>query len=181
MKKTILVFALAFSTGALFAQKKTTTSATINFDATTEKDALPKAGNKTTVASLDTKKGTIAFETIIKNFSFGNPMMQEHFNGEQWMNSDKFATATFKGTITNLSAINFDKDGTYTAEVTGDLTLHGETKPVKTNATITIKDKAISAIAEFSIKLEDYKVTGGAIAAGKVAKEPKISVVADFK
>ena len=181
MKKTILVFALALSTGALFAQKKTTTSATINFDASTEKDALPKAENKTTVASLDTKKGTVAFETIVKNFSFSNPMMQEHFNGDQWMSSDKFATASFKGTITNLAAVNFDKDGTYTADVAGDLTLHGETKPVKTKATITIKDKAISTKTDFTIKLEDYKINAGAIAAGKVAKEPKISVVADFK
>ncbi|MEO6669872.1 MAG: YceI family protein [Ferruginibacter sp.] len=181
MKKTILVFALAISAAASFAQKRTTTSATINFDATTEKDALPKAENKTTIASLDTKKGTVAFETVIKNFSFSNPMMQEHFNGEQWMNSDKFASASFKGSITNLSDINFDKDGTYTAEVTGELTMHGETKPVKTKATITVKDKTINAKTEFNIKLEDYKVSGGAIAAGKVAKEPKISVVADFK
>lgn len=181
MKKTILVLVFALTASALFAQKKITTSATIKFDATTEKDALPKAENKTAVASLDTKKGTLAFETIIKNFSFSNPMMQEHFNGEQWMNSDKYATATFKGTITNLEVINFEKDGTYTANLEGSLTMHGETKPVKTVATIIIKENAINATAAFTVKLEDYKVNGGAIAAGKVAKEPKISVVADFK
>lgn len=181
MKKTILVLALALTTGAVFAQKKITTSATINFDATTETDDLPKAENKTAVASLDTKKGTVAFEAIIKNFSFSNPMMQEHFNGEKWMNSDKYATAVFKGSITNLDAVNFDKDGSYKANLEGDLTMHGETKPVKTTATITIKEKAINATASFNVKLEDYKVNGGAIAAGKVAKEPKISVLADFK
>lgn len=181
MKKTILVSAMMISTVLVFAQKKTTTSATIGFDATTEKDALPKAENKTAVAALDTKKGTVAFETIIKNFSFSNPMMQEHFNGDGWMNSDKFPTATFKGTITNLSAIDFEKDGVYTADVAGDLTMHGETKPVKTQAKVTVKDKMISAAADFTVKLEDYKINGGAIAAGKVAKEPKISVVADFK
>lgn len=181
MKKTILVFALALTTGALFAQKKTTTSAIISFDATTEKDALPKAENKASIAALDTKTGAVAFETSIKNFSFSNPMMQEHFNGEQWMNSDKFPTATFKGKITNLEDIVFDKDGTYKAFVSGDLTMHGETKAVKTTATITINAKAISATADFSVKLEDYKVSGGAIAAGKVAAEPKITVVADFK
>lgn len=181
MKKTILVFALALSTAAVFAQKKTTTSATINFDATTEKDALPKAENKSAVAALDTRKGTVAFESIIKNFSFSNPMIQEHFNGEKWLDSDKYPTANFRGTITNLADINFEKDGTYTANVKGDLTLHGETKPVETKATVTIKDKAISTTADFTIKLADYKVDGGAIAAGKVSSEPKISVAADFK
>jgi hypothetical protein len=47
MKKTILSLALVVATGLLFAQKKTTTSATINFDATTSIDKLPRAENKT--------------------------------------------------------------------------------------------------------------------------------------
>ena len=80
-----------------------------------------------------------------------------------------------------MEGINFDKDGTFTANVEGDLTMHGETKPVKTTATFKVKDKVITATADFTVKLEDYKINGGAIAAGKVAKEPKISVVADFK
>jgi polyisoprenoid-binding protein YceI len=109
MKKTILLFALVITTGSLFAQKKTTTSATTNFDATTSLDALPKAENKAAIASLDTKTGAVAFETTIKNFSFTNPMIQEHFNGEKWMNSDKYPTATFKGTIKNLSEVILKK------------------------------------------------------------------------
>jgi len=180
MKKTSLFLALALSTGALFAQKKTTTSATIGFDATTPKDALPKAENKTSIASLDTKKGTVAFESVIKNFSFGNPMMQEHFNSAGWLDSDKYPVANFKGSITNLSDINFDKDGTYAANVEGDLTIHGVTQPVKTKAAITVAGKTITSKSEFKIKLEDYKVTGGAIAAGKVATEPAITVSATF-
>ncbi len=180
MKKTSLFLALALSTGALFAQKKTTTSASVNFDATTSLDALPKAENKTAIAALDTKSGTVAFEVVIKNFSFSNPMIQEHFNAAGWMDSDQFPTANFKGKITNLSDVNFSKDGTYNALVEGNLTIHGVTKPVTTKAVITVAGKKISTKADFSVKLEDYKVEGKAIAAGKVAKEPTISVSADF-
>ncbi|MFN8250003.1 MAG: YceI family protein [Ferruginibacter sp.] len=180
MKKTTLALALVLSTGALFAQKKTTTSASVNFDATTSLDALPKAENKTAVAALDTKAGTIAFEVVIKNFSFSNPMMQDHFNSEGWMNSDKYPTATFKGTITDIASVNFAKDGVYNVNLEGNLTLHGETKPLKTKAVITVGSKTITAKSTFTIKLEDYKVEGKAIAAGKVAKEPTISVSADF-
>ena len=180
MKKTSLFLALALSTGALFAQKKTTTSATVSFDATTSIDALPKAENKTAIAALDTKKGVLAFETAIKNFTFSNPMIQEHFNSAGWMDSDKFPVANFKGSITNLSAVNFDKAGTYDADVEGELTIHGVTQTIKTKATIVVEAEKISAKADFKIKLADYKVTGGAIAAGKVAKEPSISVSADF-
>ena len=48
MKKTLIIMVLVFATGAIFAQKKrTTTSATVSFDATTSLDKLPKAENKT--------------------------------------------------------------------------------------------------------------------------------------
>jgi polyisoprenoid-binding protein YceI len=182
MKKTIMLFALATISMVTFAQKKkVTTSATINFDATTPIDAFPKAENKTAVASLNTKSGEVAFESIIKSFSFTNPTIQDHFNGGQWMNSEKFPKSTFKGKITNLSEVNFKKDGTYTATVAGDLTIRGISKPTTTTATITVKGKAVSTTTEFTIKLEDYGITGAAITGGKVAKEPKITVIADFK
>ncbi len=181
MKKTTLMLVLVFAGGVLFAQKKTTTSGTIAFDATTSLDALPKAENKTVVAAIDPKTGSVAFEAIIKSFSFANPMMQEHFNSVQWLDSDKFPTATFKGKITNLAAVNFSKDGTYAADVAGDLTIHGITKPAVAKGSVIVSGKAVSTTADFTIKLEDYGITGKAIDGGKVAKEPKITVAADFK
>ena len=180
MKKSILLLALTASAGVLFAQKKTTTSATVKFDATTKLDAMPVAENKTVVALLDSKTGDVKFEAQIKGFNFGNPMMQEHFNSDGWLDSDKFPTANFKGTISNLAEVDFSKDGTYNATIAGDLTIHGVTNPVKTKAVITVAGKKISSKSDFKIRLEDYKVEGKAIAAGKVAKEPMISVAADF-
>ncbi len=180
MKKTILSIALVLATGLIFAQKKTTTSATVNFDATTSLDKLPHAENKTVIASLDTKTGKLAFEVVIKNFAFANPRIQEHFNGAGWMDSEQFPLATFKGSINNLSSIKFTKDGTYSAEVKGDLTIHGVTKPVETKATITVNSSSTTATADFTIKLEDYGVNGPAVGAGKVSKEPQITVTAVF-
>ena len=180
MKKTILSVALVLSTGLIFAQKKTTTSAIISFDATTSLDKLPKAENKTVIASLDTKTGKVAFEATVKNFTFSNPRIQEHFNNAGWMDSDQFPTATFKGEITNLTAVNFAKDGTYSANVKGELTMHGVTKPVETTAAVTISGKTINAVADFNVKVADYGIEGPAIGAGKVSKDPKISVAAEF-
>lgn len=180
MKKTILSLALVLATGLLFAQKKTTTSAIISFDATTAIDKLPKADNKTVIASLDTKTGKLAFEATVKSFTFSNPRIQEHFNSAGWMDSDQFATATFTGTIGNLADIKFNVDGVYTVTVKGDLSIHGVTKAIETKGAVTVSGKSVKAAADFSIKLEDYGVNGGAIAAGKVSKEPVISVMADF-
>ena len=65
--------------------------------------------------------------------------------------------------------------------VTGDLTIKGVSKEVSTPATIIIKNGTINATADFSIKLADYGITGVPIDAGKVAKEPKITVSAELK
>jgi polyisoprenoid-binding protein YceI len=181
MKKTTFILALALVSSTIFAQKKTTTSGTVNFDATTSLDPLPKAENKTVVSAIDTKTGAIAFEAIIKSFSFSNPMMQEHFNSSKWLDSDKFPTSTFKGNITNFSTIDLKKDGTYPADVTGDLTIHGITKPVTTKGSVVVAGKTISANAAFNIQLADYGITGQAIDGGKVAKEPKITVAIELK
>jgi polyisoprenoid-binding protein YceI len=202
MKKTILLIALVTVTGSIFAKqsvstsntaklaavpgdkvgpKKTTTSGTISFNATTAKDSKPKGENKTVIAAVDILKGTVAFEVIIKNFSFENPMMQEHFNSPVWMDSEKFPTATFKGKLSNLAAINFKKDGTYTAQVAGDLTIHGVTKTVTTSGSISVSGASIKLASDFTVLLGDYGINGPAIAAGKVATETKVSVSAEMK
>ena len=44
-----------------------------------------KQNNKTAIGAIDTKTGAVAFEATVKNFAFSNPTMQEHFNGEKWL------------------------------------------------------------------------------------------------
>ena len=179
---TFLIFFLGLvtSTNVIFAQKKVTTSATVAFDASTSLDRQPKAENKTVVAAVDTKTGSVQFEAAVKNFAFSNPMMQQHFNGKSWMDSDAFPAFTFKGNIVNLSKVNFSKDGTYTANVEGVLTVKGKDQKVSTPATVIVNGNTMSANSDFTIKLEDYGVAGGSIESGKVSNEPKITVKADF-
>jgi polyisoprenoid-binding protein YceI len=181
MKKTILILALVTLTGTLFAQRKTTTSATVAFNATTSIDNLPKAENNTVIAAIDTKTGVIQFEANVKNFSFANPTMQTHFNGDKWMNSDAFPTLSFKGNITNASEVTLSKDGSYNATVEGTLSIRGKEQKIKVPANITVKGGAITATSDFTVKLADYDISGAPVEAGKVAKEPKISVSAEFK
>ena len=181
MKKTILFLSFLAVAGGVFAQKKTTTSATVAFDASTSIDALPKAENKTVIAAIDTKTGSVAFEAAVKNFAFSNPMIQDHFNGEKWLNSDAFPKFTFKGKIADPAKVDFTKDGSYKVPVTGELTVRGISKEIAAPAVIVVKGGTLSATADFSIKLSDYGITGVPIDAGKVAKEPKISVSAELK
>lgn len=180
MKKTILSLSLIFIAGSMFAQNLTTSSATVSFDATTPIDALPKADNKTVIASLNTTTGAVLFEAAVNNFAFSNPKIQEHFNGANWMNSASFPKFSFAGKIDKVSKVKFTKDGVYKVTVTGSLTVKGVSKPVKTPATITVTGGKVSAATGFSIVLAEYGITGAPIDGGKVAKEPKITVAAQF-
>ena len=181
MKKTILFVFVSLITVSLLAQKKITTSAIIKFDASTSLDNLPKAENKTAIASINTTTGALAFEVAVKNFSFANPMMQDHFNGSSWLNSDQHPTITYKGNITDLSAVNFAKDGVYPVKTEGILTIKGIEQKLATAAVITVNGNSILAATDFSIKLSDFGITGAPIDGGKVAKEPKINVTAELK
>jgi len=180
MKKIILSLMIVAASMMAFAQKKTSTSATVAFDATTAIDNLAKAENKTGIAAIDPSKNTVQFEAAIKNFAFSNPKIQEHFNQKSWLNSDEFPKATFSGVITNPSAVNFNKDGTYNVTVEGDLTIKDKTQKVKTPATIVVTGKTLKTNASFNIKLADFGVEGQPITAGKVSAEPKISVSAEL-
>lgn len=181
MRRVGIVIALILSGTLLYAQKKTTTSAVVSFDATTKLDPLPMAENKASIGSIDIRTGAVAFEVTIKNFSFENPTMQKQFNGKVWMDSDQFPTASFKGNINNLLQVNLKANGTYVAHVNGALTIHGVTNQISTTANIVVDGKKIRADAGFSIKMKDFNINGPAIGAGHVASEPSIKVVAEFK
>ena len=56
MKKTILSLLIASVSMMAFAQKKTSTSAIVAFDASTAIDNLPKAENKTEQKSAEERK-----------------------------------------------------------------------------------------------------------------------------
>lgn len=179
MKHFFIAASILCTSLSALAQSKTTTSAIVSFDATTALDALPKAENKTVVGMIDTKSGQVGFEAAVNNFAFSNPTIQEHFNEERWLNSAKFPLFSFQGKITDLSKVNFKKDGTYTVPVEGTMTIKDKTNPLSTSATIVVKKGAINTNANFTIKLSDYGVDVGT--RGKISNEPKITVSADFK
>lgn len=180
MKKTLFALSLVLVAGLVSAQKKTTSSATVSFDATTEKDALPKAVNNTVNGSFNTSTGDVSFEAMVASFAFTNPKIQEHFNGEKWMNSAEWPRFLFVGKIPKIKDVNFSKDGTYTTTVSGKLWIKDKSKEVKAPVVFVVSNGRISATTNFTIKLSEYDISGVPIEAGKVAKEPKISVSANF-
>ena len=181
MKKLLLAtcFLMAGS-GTLFAQKYMTRTGKISFNATaTHSPEKIEAINNEVANILDAKTGDIVFQVLVKSFKFERELMQEHFN-ENYMESDKYPKAEFKGNITNPGEINYTKDGTYNTKVSGKLTIHGVTNDVTVPGTITVKGSTVSAKAKFSVALKDYKIEVASMVADKLAKEATIVLESDL-
>ncbi len=116
-----------------------------------------KATNSQVDATITTD-GKVKFKLALLAFKFSDALMQQHFN-EEYVESKKFPTSTFTGTINNISEINFTKNGKYKAEIAGTLTLHGVSKPIKTTGTITVNNQKISAQSYFTINMKDYNIS----------------------
>lgn len=109
------------------------------------------------VSSRLQDNGTLSFSLLIKGFKFKMAEMQDHFN-TQYLQSNQYPRADFKGTVTNIASVNFAKDGNYPVQVKGDLTLHGVTRPVSANGSIQIAKGKPLAKASFSIVIKDFGV-----------------------
>lgn len=177
--KSILMVLISMVALQMSAQKYFTRNGEIYFlsDASLEKI---EATNSNASSVIDASTGKLEWSVLIKGFQFEKALMQEHFN-ENYMESDKYPKAVFKGTITNLSAVNFTKDGNYTAKVKGDLTLHGVTKPYETTATITVKGGQVSAKSQFNITVADHQIDIPSVVKDKVAKVVKVTVSAKYE
>ncbi|MFM7645659.1 MAG: YceI family protein [Sphingomonadales bacterium] len=177
LKNVLVLFSVSLLTAtAVHAQKFYTKAGRIDFNATAPSSPEKiEAVNKTVTCVLDVATGNIQFAVLIKGFTFERALMQEHFN-ENYLESDKFPKAEFKGTITNNSAVNYIKDGDYSVTVKGKLTLHGETREVESSGKISVKGDKISASAGFSAVLGDYKVEVPTLVSDKLSKTAKITV-----
>ncbi|MBD0287589.1 MAG: YceI family protein [Flavisolibacter sp.] len=134
-----------------------------------------EAKNKSVTAVLDTRTGTLQFAVLMKGFEFKKDLMQEHFN-ENYVESDKYPRSEFKGTLINNSEINYQKPGTYTAKVRGQLTIHGITRDIETTGSLKVDSDNLKANASFPILLSDYKISIPAIVKDKVSNTINVSV-----
>lgn len=134
-----------------------------------------EAVNKNVSCVLDAKTGQLQFVVLIKGFEFRKALMQEHFN-ENYLESDKFPKAGFKGQITNNGSINYSTDGNYEAVVKGMLSIHGQEKLIETKGTIVVAGGKVTASAVFPASVKDYNISIPAIMKDKIAREVQITV-----
>lgn len=180
MKTYLLIAAISFAAlNTTRAQTQFTKNGKISFFSKTSMENI-EAVNNQVVSVLDTKSGVIQFSVQVKGFIFKKGMMQEHFN-EDYMESDKYPKATFKGTIADISKVNFAKDGNYTVSVSGNLSLHGVTNKVTVPGTIKIAGGKIEATATFNVLVADYKINIPKVVQNNISKTIEIKVDCNYQ
>lgn len=173
----VLAILFAFS-GSLNAQRYISKNGHVWFYSHTPIEDI-EGHNHQVVGVLDATSGEVTIQMLVKSFEFEKALMQEHFN-ENYMESDKFPKADFKGKITNLSGVNFTKDGTYQVDFSGSMTIHGTTKPFSSKASITVKGGTVTGSTKFKVKPEDFNIQIPKLVEGKIAKEIDVTVEIPF-
>jgi polyisoprenoid-binding protein YceI len=129
------------------------------------------------------------FHLPVSSLDTGIALRNTHLQSAQWMDAGANPNVVFH--ITKTEGVKAGKEDkgfkTFDAKLVGDLTVHGVTKPVKIDSTITVmpagdKTKSIAkgdlmAIrAKFDVKLEDYGIKNKVIGQ-KVAQNVTLDTV----
>jgi len=157
------------------AQKKYfTKTGNVSFQAGTAVEDIDGT-NKSAMSIFDASTAQIEFAVLVKGFEFKRALMQEHFN-ENYMESDSYPKSIFKGKITNIEAVNFQKDGSYPVKVKGILEIHGVKKEVESTGIMKISGETVTATADFNIVMADYKIAIPSVVTDKVSKTANVKV-----
>ena len=176
MKKTFLLALVLFTTGTFAQEKMLTKNGRVIFEATVPAFEEVKGKNESATCVLNPSTGEIASLALIKGFRFKIALMEEHFN-ENYMESDKYPKATFRGKIEGFNVANL----TSTAKdynIKGKLELHGKSKEITVPAKIRRTEAGIEIVSDFKVSVNDFNIRIPSVVQNKVSKN--VSVHTEF-
>lgn len=142
------------------------------------KSELIKATSSELRGIIDVEKRTFAFSVDIKTFDgFNGPLQKEHFN-ENYLESNRFPTATFTGHI--IEEDDFTKDGTYNVRAKGKFTIHGVQQERILQGDLTVKNNIIKLSCIFTVFLSEHDIKIPRVVHEKLASEIKVEMQAEF-
>lgn len=140
---------------------------------------LIKAQSNKTSGVLDAAAKSVAFSVAIESFEgFNSGLQREHFQ-ENYMETGKYKSATFKGKI--IEDVDLSKNGTYPVRVKGTFNIHGTDKEKIIKGKITVKDKELIIESAFDVPLEDHNISIPKVVNQKIASVIKVEIKATLK
>lgn len=176
MKKYITLLLISISILCQAQDKMLTKNGIVTFEASVPSFEEIKAKSSAASCIINTNTGEIASLVLMKSFRFKIALMEEHFN-ENYVESDKFPKATFKGKIQDFDYSKIaSTPKNYT--IKGVLEMHGKSKEVTTIATIKKGKDGLDIQAVFTINTDDFDIEIPNIVSKKVSK--KVTIALDF-
>lgn len=172
MKKFILLLILAFTVRLSDAQIYIAKTCEISFFSASPIENI-EALNKACKPIINTATNDVQMRIAINAFVFDKPLMQEHFN-EDYMESDKFPDAVFKGKINE--PVDWSKDGEYKVTVTGKLTIHGVEKERTIDGTVSVKGDEITITGKFNIHIADHNIKVPSLYIKNIAEDVEVKL-----
>lgn len=140
---------------------------------------LIKAQSNKTSGVVDAGTKNVAFSIDIDSFDgFNSGLQKEHFR-ENYMETEKYPKATFKGKI--IEDVDFSKPGTTTVRAKGIFNIHGTEKEKLVKVKITIKEKEMLIDTSFEVPLEDHNIKIPKVVNQKIASIIMVEVKATLK
>jgi len=136
-----------------------------------------KAETNSGASVYNASTGELSFSVTITTFKFPKELMQEHFNSD-YMESDKFPKATFKGKIEEQ--IDVTKDGSCPVTVDGDLTVHGVTQKRTIKGKVDVKGGVITMTSQFMVKCADHHIDIPRLVFHNIAESIQMNVTATY-
>jgi polyisoprenoid-binding protein YceI len=174
MKRFIILSLLTMLVLSASGQKYMTKSGFISFVSHTPMEDI-KGDNNQVAGVIDISTGDMVFQVLIKSFHFEKTLLEEHFN-ENYMESEKFPKASFKGKITNMTSVDFSKNGTYEVLVEGDLTIRDVAKKMSVKGTLEVVTGGVNTNAKFIITPEDFNIKIPSVVRENIAKTIEVTV-----
>lgn len=135
---------------------------------------LINASSSSLAGLLDTTRRNFSFRVQIRSFEgFNSRTQREHFN-ENYMQSEKYPEASFKGKI--IEEIDLSADGSHEVRAKGILNIHGVEKERIIKAELQVKGRTIRIKSLFTVLLSDHHIPIPRVVHQKLANEIKVQV-----
>lgn len=134
-----------------------------------------QAHNDQVATVIDIESGEVVASMLMRSFNFRKALMEEHFN-ENYIESHKYPKASFKGRIANMDEIDLSKEGKYMLDVTGEITLHGVTRPLSIKGEAVVGDGRIRAHAVFPLRVKDFNIEVPRLVVNNIAEVVEVTV-----
>jgi hypothetical protein len=128
---------------------------------------------------INPKNNQFAFSIPIASFhGFNGPLQEEHFN-ENYLESEIYSQATFKGRI--IEKVDLMKDGEYHLRAKGLFNIHGIEQTMVIDSYVKVSDGKLFIRSVFPVLLADFDIHIPRIVRQKISQEIMVNVSAELE